>query len=475
MKAIKDYINSYKFYITTAIAVLLMITTLISVGFGALNKNLSIAGDVEYVQDVGNMIMRWTTSSSGDFHSSAYKDKIRTVDFLDNKNIPNNAVDTWDVSVNPNTRKVMAWVIDDPDNAGYYKLYIGADGDVVGNINSSYIFYGMSELEIISFNNNFDTSKITDMSSMFKIYTGISYAGYGLSYDYQNKLTAINGLECFDTKNVKNMSYMFSVLDKITNLNLSAFDTSSVTTMKGMFSHCESLTNLNLNNFNTSNVSNMVGMFSSCFQLTNLNISTFNTIKVTDFNSMFYQCIFLSNLDVTHFNTQNTTDMSAMFYDCKHIVTLDLNNFDTSKVLYMEFMFSGCDNLTNLNITSFNTSKVIDMACMFQSCKLLSSINVNNFDTSNVTDMSSMFAFCRNITNLDLTNFNSSQVTDMSSMFSGCSYLVQIKISSLWDVSNVTTSTYMFLNSTLLPNYNSSYTDVSMAKPTTQGGYMTLV
>ncbi|MBQ6539358.1 MAG: hypothetical protein IJL76_03685, partial [Bacilli bacterium] len=75
MKAIKDYINSYKFYITTAIAVLLMITTLISVGFGALNKNLSIAGDVEYVQDVGNMIMRWTTSSSGDFHSSAYKDK----------------------------------------------------------------------------------------------------------------------------------------------------------------------------------------------------------------------------------------------------------------------------------------------------------------------------------------------------------------------------------------------------------------
>ncbi len=33
----------------------------------------------------------------------------------------------------------------------------------------------------------------------------------------------------------------------------------------------------------------------------------------------------------------------------------------------------------------------------------------------------------------------------------------------------------MFNGSTLLPNYNSSYVGVSMAKPTTQGGYLTLV
>ena len=48
MKIIDKFLNSYKFYITTALAVLLMITTLISVGFGALNQNLNIAGDVEY-------------------------------------------------------------------------------------------------------------------------------------------------------------------------------------------------------------------------------------------------------------------------------------------------------------------------------------------------------------------------------------------------------------------------------------------
>ena len=48
--------KNYKFFITVFITGLLMLTTLISVGFGALNQNLNIAGDVEYTEDVGNMI-----------------------------------------------------------------------------------------------------------------------------------------------------------------------------------------------------------------------------------------------------------------------------------------------------------------------------------------------------------------------------------------------------------------------------------
>jgi hypothetical protein len=63
----------------------------------------------------------------------------------------------------------------------------------------------------------------------------------------------------------------------------------------------------------------------------------------------------------------------------------------------------------------------------------------------------------------------------MKSMFSGCFRLSLIKVSSLWDISNVTSGTEMFSACFQLPNFNSSYTDVSMAKPTTQGGYLTLV
>ena len=38
----------YKLYITVFIAGLLFVTTLISVGFSALNQNLNISGDIEY-------------------------------------------------------------------------------------------------------------------------------------------------------------------------------------------------------------------------------------------------------------------------------------------------------------------------------------------------------------------------------------------------------------------------------------------
>ena len=77
MKTMYKYLDSYKFYIKVSLSVLCMITTLISVGFGALNQDLNIAGDVEYIQDAGNMIRSWVYSSADDFHSSRYKSKIK--------------------------------------------------------------------------------------------------------------------------------------------------------------------------------------------------------------------------------------------------------------------------------------------------------------------------------------------------------------------------------------------------------------
>ena len=55
MKQIQKYINSYKFFITVSLSILCFLTTLTSVGFGALNQNLNIAGDVEYQKNY-NMI-----------------------------------------------------------------------------------------------------------------------------------------------------------------------------------------------------------------------------------------------------------------------------------------------------------------------------------------------------------------------------------------------------------------------------------
>ena len=89
--------KNYQFYTTVIISMLCMITTLISVGFGALNKNLNIAGDVEYVKYSDNIIRAWSYSSTSDFHNSTYKTTIKSIDFLDNKDIPSDAIETWDV------------------------------------------------------------------------------------------------------------------------------------------------------------------------------------------------------------------------------------------------------------------------------------------------------------------------------------------------------------------------------------------
>ena len=60
MKEFEKNFFSYKFNTTVLIVILCSITTLISVGFGALNQNLNIAGDVKYSKDVGNMMKQYS-------------------------------------------------------------------------------------------------------------------------------------------------------------------------------------------------------------------------------------------------------------------------------------------------------------------------------------------------------------------------------------------------------------------------------
>ncbi len=60
MKEFEKNFFSYKFNTTVLIVILCSITTLISVGFGALNQDLNIAGDVKYSKDVGNMMKQYS-------------------------------------------------------------------------------------------------------------------------------------------------------------------------------------------------------------------------------------------------------------------------------------------------------------------------------------------------------------------------------------------------------------------------------
>ena len=108
-----------------------------------------------------------------------------------------------------------------------------------------------------------------------------------------SNLTALN-LSNFDTSKVTDMDSMFNGMSNLTTLNLSNFDTSKVTDMKFMFSRMPNLITLDISNFNTSQVTSMHGIFYLSDEdilkdkLEKIYVNNdFNTAKLTDFSVMF--------------------------------------------------------------------------------------------------------------------------------------------------------------------------------------------
>ena len=313
------------------------------------------------------------------------------------------------------------------------------------------------------FNNNNAGDLITTINVTGKIHSSQMYY---LFADFK-KVTAINGLENFDTSDTTDMAFMFNGCSSLKQLDLSNFKTSKVIDMSGMFRWCCKIATLDLSslktlniNFNTMNVKDMYRMFRDCRLLNSVSTSNFDTSNVTDMSEMFYLCKSMTSLDVSSFNTSKVTSMYEMLaMNNDYITNLDVSNFDTSKVTTMHGMFSGLDKVSVLDVSNFDTSNVIDMANMFWMCGSVTGLDVSNFDTSNVTNMWGMFQYCYSITSLDLTHFNTSKVDNMSEMFSYTESLKHLDINN-FDTSNVTDMHRMFnatgLNELDLHNFNVS-------------------
>ena len=270
-------------------------------------------------------------------------------------------------------------------------------------------------------------------------------------------------LSNFDTSKVTNMQSMFFGIHKLSTLNLSSFDTSNVINMQSMFSGMSNLANLDLSSFNTSKVMNMETMFRGARNLTNLNLSNFDTSQVRDMNHMFDNMRSLTTLNLSNFDTSKVTNMKAMFYDVPKLTTIDLSSFNTSKVKDMSFMFAGMHSPTTLNLSSFDTSQVTDMSFMFSGMSNITNLNLSGLNTPQVTDMSYMFSGMTNLTTIDLSSFNTSKVKDMQNMFSlqngdmSKDKLETIYVNNDFDTSELTDDTNMFRNRKRLRGGNGSY------------------
>jgi len=188
-----------------------------------------------------------------------------------------------------------------------------------------------------------------------------------------------------------------------------------------MFYKLNNLKSIKFIKFESSNVLDMSWMFSICINLSKLDLNIFKTDKVTNMSYMFCRCQNLSSLDIRNFNTKNVNDISWMFYDCISLKSIDLSKFDTSQVTNFSFLFYNCHSLTSIDLSNFNTNKASNMCYMFYECNNLSFIDINKFNLNLVNNMSYMFFNCSSLS-LDISKFKTKKINNTKNMFYGCNF-----------------------------------------------------
>lgn len=155
------------------------------------------------------------------------------------------------------------------------------------------------------------------------------------------------------------------------------------------------------------------------------------------------------SIDFTNLTTEDLTSLDRMFYDSPIQYINWGDTFDTSKVVNMDYMFLRTNNLQYINLTSFNTSSLETMLSGF---------------------------YGTNATVIDLSSFDTNALKYVNWMFNYCDQLNTVYVGNGWALSSVEelssySITYMFTDSTNLPNYDPDNTTIDKAYVGT-GGYL---
>ena len=326
--------------------------------------------------------------------------------FVDNLDIPNNAIISYDVSF-LRDNSVMTWFLD-ADNDGLYERYIGANGGVIANPNSSYLFSGYNNLSEIDVS-HLDVSRVINMSYMFEQF------------------------QCHDDSCVLDLSF------------ISDWNVSHVTNMCGMFADA-TLSNFgDLSNWDTSSVTDMSYMFKGAYATPTFDISTISNWDVSNVTNMAFMFAGSGSYattfnigDLSNWDTGNVTNMKSMFQSAAaHATNFNISfisGWDVSKVTNMSNMFDGAGNSATTwnvgNLNNWNTSNVTDMYCMFYNAAYKATTfdrgNIGGWNVSKVTNMGRMFynsgLYSSTWSIGNLSNWNTSSVTIMDSMFSNAGF-----------------------------------------------------
>ncbi len=172
-----------------------------------------------------------------------------------------------------------------------------------------------------------DTSKITDMSELFK------------DSDRKN----FSGIENWDVSNVQNMSFMFAYV-KSFNQDISKWDVSNVENMEGMFAFTKAF-NQPIGDWDVSNVENMQDMFAFT-KAFNQPIGDWDVSNVENMQGMFYRAIAF-NQPIGSWNVSNVKNMQGMFA-LATAFNQPIDDWDVSNVEDMREMFKWVDSFNQI-------------------------------------------------------------------------------------------------------------------------------
>ena len=329
-----------------------------------------------------------------------------------------------------------------------------------------------SKVKTVWFNSSFQNARPTSCYEWF----------YGMK-----NLTTFHGGGFLNTSKVTNMKSMFEWCTSLTDAPVDSYDTSNVTNMYAMFYGCSALTELDLSSFNLSKLTNSLVMMEGCSSLKSLTIpSTANRLDsevCKGVGTTSNPCVlnYPSGFTLTK---QDTGDgwfkwRGGYFIDDKAYVNLSSDktkltfyydkdwqknsgtknyslNTGNNKPEWLEYAgyvttviftepfanarptscYKWFCGMTNLKIIadmvgSLNTSQVTTMASMFEDCNTIENINVSSFNTAKVQTFEKMFKGCSKLADINVSSFNTSNVKTycFNDMFSGCSSLTSLDIS----------------------------------------------
>jgi len=229
-----------------------------------------------------------------------------SVSFVRNMNVPENALEEYYPAMT-NKKKIVVWSTD-KNNNGLRELYIGSNYKIYGNEYCGYLFDDFLNVKVFNFA-NFDTSRVTNMNSMFR--------GNGTDATHDMSVEHIYGLEHFNTSNVTDMGNMFEYCSNLYELNLSSFNTKKVKNMERMFSgwfHGNGVLKVvDASNFDLSSVEKMNDMFDFSSSIEEVRLGKNKATKLTTVEDMFQYTYKLKYVDVSKIPFNSNVNTNRMF------------------------------------------------------------------------------------------------------------------------------------------------------------------